>query len=225
MEHGVLVHVLPPEQIADEIRRRHGFYLAPQLAERHAVDAGEKHAVAPLGFGFGREINESAAQHRSLSLQGGEGDLHIRPRETDARGEFCCAHGAGRLGPAPDDGEGRLIRRGRLRLIPLVGNRLGMKPDSRNRRAHERHPLRRHPALPFDTIHLPLPFRHAVLIKEFIYPGGPFIRLFHRQNAQGEQRVVQLVRVTRGRPSLLAHLLDDVRVEPGALRVIGQCSS
>ena len=71
------MHVLPPEQIADEIRRRDGLYLPSQLAERHPVDAGKEHAVAPLCFRFGRKAREAAPQNRSLSFQSGQGDINV----------------------------------------------------------------------------------------------------------------------------------------------------
>ena len=222
MQHGVLVHVLPPEQIADEFRRRHGLYLASQLAERHAVDAGEEHPVAPLGFCFRREMYEAATQHRALSLQSGQGDLDVRARETDAGGEFARRYGTRRLHPPPDDGERRLSLRGRLAVIPLKGYFTRAQPDSRKRRAHVRHTLRRHPALSFDAIRLPCRFRQAVLGEQLIDPVGPLTGSLRRQHAQGKQRVVQLVRIARGRPSLFTHFIDDIRVEPGALGVIGQ---
>ena len=75
---------LPLEQKPDELRPRHRLDLAPQSAERVAVDAGEQAPLAPFdGSGTGRE---PPAEHAALGLQGDERDVDVDRCEPEIGG-------------------------------------------------------------------------------------------------------------------------------------------
>ena len=80
--------LMPAEQEAHELRRRHRLDLGAQLVARVAVHARQQAAVAPLGGACG---GERAAHHRAFGFELQQGRQHRVGAHAQRRGQRRCA--------------------------------------------------------------------------------------------------------------------------------------
>ena len=198
--------LVPAEQEAHELRRRHRLELGAQLVARAAVDAREQAPVAPFGRTGG---GEGAAHHRAFGFELQQGGQHGIAAQAQRRAQCLGSDRAEQLQAAAQDLAQRFVGRGPLGARPALWRATALRPGT-----------------PPATHAGALPRRQSVA-----RPPPAAVRLTRRccasasansghgasstgEEAVHHQRIVQLVGVADLGPGVLAHLRDRLRIEP-----------
>ena len=97
----ILVDVLPRQQEAQEVARRHRLYLGPEALDSVAVDAGKQPTLAPFRLiGVGRE---PPSHREALRLEAGEGGSDFLARNAEGSSQLRLRDWPQALQPAAHD--------------------------------------------------------------------------------------------------------------------------
>ena len=119
--------LVPAEQEAHELRRRHRLDLGAQLVARVAVDAREQAAVAPFGGAGG---GEGAAHHRAFDFELQQARQHRVAAHAQRRGQRRGSDRPEQFQPAAQDLAQGVVGRGPCRRRPARSAATALRPGT-----------------------------------------------------------------------------------------------
>ena len=219
--------MLPAAEEAHEVLARDRLDLRAQALDGPAMDARQERTITPFrGWRTGRE---RAAHHDALRHQPREGDLDVRGLESHRPRERVGGDGTEAFQAAAHDLDQRIVARPCLRRELLrrchrrrvLGERIHAlelrQPLGRDPNVDSRRRLFRARACGMrGRGNMRVQARGPARVDQRFREGRPALGRSHLgvgDEAETEQRIVQLVGVARFRPGLLAHKLDGRGVE------------